>query len=229
MLTMTSSAHVAVEGPWYRLASVTADARSALCSPAERRQRHSETAAASLHTDVHAAQVQMLLQHRALAACLPALCQRLDALVGAGLQSTSGAHPRMPRPAAPPSSQGESATSLSRSGNASALGDALSQSCDVLWHTIAPPDGAEAALQRLGEPRVAPAASGTSLRFLGTGSSEPSKFRGPTGILLQVRFLHGCFLVRTSAGRVAAGNLTVSAAALLCRCPLSARQGPAQC
>lgn len=57
-----------------------------------------------------------------------------------------------------------------------------------VWERIAPPQAMHEAVMRFGPPPPA-AWHGPSLLFLGTGSSEPSKYRGPSAILLQVRHL----------------------------------------
>jgi hypothetical protein len=66
---------------------------------------------------------------------------------------------------------------------------AFAAECRQMWHLVAPPATAMAVLQQLGPtPKQAGSWQHTSVRFLGTGSSEPSKYRGPTGIVLQARF-----------------------------------------
>lgn len=60
-----------------------------------------------------------------------------------------------------------------------------------LWQAVAPPQTMHEAVGRFGPPPPQ-TWHGPSLRFLGTGSSEPSKYRGPSAILLQVRMLLLC-------------------------------------
>jgi hypothetical protein len=73
---------------------------------------------------------------------------------------------------------------------------ATREEVEAVWAAVAPPDTEVAALESFGpRPQIPSAAMGggpswhgSRLLFLGTGSSEPSKYRAPTGILLQVRF-----------------------------------------
>jgi hypothetical protein len=56
-----------------------------------------------------------------------------------------------------------------------------------LWNAIAPPGCMRQALNALGPVPRGGDWSATRLLFLGTGSSEPSKYRGPSALWLQVR------------------------------------------
>jgi hypothetical protein len=78
---------------------------------------------------------------------------------------------------------------------AAALGNIAEQEeVEAMWASVAPPDNEAAAFDCLGAGIQVPGAAAgdrsawhsSRVVFLGTGSSEPSKYRAPSGILLQV-------------------------------------------
>lgn len=66
------------------------------------------------------------------------------------------------------------------------VAQAFQQRCETMWATVAPPDSTPQLARVLGPAPNVEAWGNTSVLFLGTGSAEPSKYRGSTGILLQV-------------------------------------------
>lgn len=95
--------------------------------------------------------------------------------------------------AGPPGTTPVSAAGCAHAGPTGPSTDAALPGDDgrELWQAVAPPQTMPEAVRRFGPPPP-PAWHGPSLTFLGTGSSEPSKYRGPSAILLQVCMLLLC-------------------------------------
>ena len=160
-----------MDGAWYSMGDMAGAGPDASCA-AQLPERHTAHQTASTHADVRHVQGLALAQHQAFAACLPALQQRLLDLQHMGMSLT---HPQSNASIAPPALQ-QNAGMPTQSPEVAAM-----------WHKLGLAQSLQQQVQMLGA--VPPQVSQwqhTSVRFLGTGSSEPSKYRGPTAILLQV-------------------------------------------
>lgn len=156
-------------------------------------------------TSALAVQVDVCASQPALAACLKPFRAAWDTLARA-LQREAGAQLRSVPVAAPPqSSPGctkPGALARCCSADAAPRREPLhhcpsavpptnneptpSRASESVWRSIAPPSDVHAAAAALGPIPTGVDWSQTRLLFLGTGSSEPSKYRGPSAMWLQV-------------------------------------------
>eukprot|EP00892_Ulva_mutabilis_P005073 jgi/Ulvmu1/2938/UM149_0017.1 len=142
----------------------------------------------SCTVDAKCTQVIRLLKHRSMCDCLSAF--RLA--FAATRRLTLASFPPPPGAAACagsmplPTVLSPNRAALNAQSAATMQTGGLNAADSQVWERIAPPQTMHEAVMRYGPPPPA-TWHGPTLLFLGTGSSEPSKYRGPSAILLQVR------------------------------------------
>ena len=183
-LSFEPSPSLSMQGSCYRLPGIASDAANTVGARSEPGASEASAEPEPAHADVQCVQARTLLQHRAFSAVLPHLRLHLERQVGlpaaadSDPAACSGAIRRLA------SASGPNADAAAAQAEVAAL----EQDQRDIWKVAAPRNVAgRAAQQQPGDNLAAASAwQHTSVRFLGTGSSEPSKYRGPTGILLQV-------------------------------------------
>ena len=183
-LTFEPCPSLSMQSSCYRLPSIASDGVEVVSVRSEPVVSDVSAEPQPAHADVQCVQARTLLQHRAFAAVLPHLRVHLERQLGLPAAADSD----------PAACSGAICRLASASGpNADAAAAqaevaALEQDQRDIWKAAAPRNIAGRAAQQQpgGNSSAASAWQHTSVRFLGTGSSEPSKYRGPTGILLQV-------------------------------------------